>query len=66
MFSFQAQGAHLPQAPPAPAHAQLAAVQAAEYNTKSYDLGNAGAGDGIEDGQYDQRYNDPNFEGNLH
>lgn len=64
LCSFQPSGDHLPQAPPAPAHAQLAAVQAAQYNTKSYDLGNTGA-DGFDDGQYDPRYNDPNFEGNL-
>lgn len=52
--------------PAAPAHAQLAAVQAAQYNTKNYDLGAAGAGAGesFDDGQYDPRYNDPNFEGN--
>lgn len=66
LFSFQPTGDHLPLAPPAPAHAQLAAVQAAQYNTKNYDLGNAGAGAGesFDDGQYDPRYNDPNFEGN--
>lgn len=51
-------------APPAPAHAQLASVQAAQYNqAKSYDVSNSA--DGFEDGQYDPRYNDPNFEGNL-
>lgn len=63
-FRFQASGDHLPVPPPAPAHAQLAAVQAAQYNTKNYDLGNTGA-EGFDDGQYDPRYNDPNFEGNL-
>lgn len=64
-FRFQATGDHLPVAPPAPAHAQLAAVQAAQYNAvnaKSYESGSV---DGFEDGQYDPRYNDPNFEGNL-
>lgn len=56
----------MPLPPPAPAHAQLAAVQAAQYNTKNYDLNNAGAGagEGFDDGQYDPRYNDPSFEGN--
>ncbi|XP_031616342.1 larval cuticle protein 3 isoform X2 [Contarinia nasturtii] len=58
---FQATGDHLPVPPPAPAHAQLAAVQAAQYNAKNYDLGGA---DGFDDGQYDPRYNDPSFEGN--
>lgn len=63
IFRFQASGDHLPQAPPAPAHATLAAQQAAQYNAqaKSYDLG----ADGFDDGQYDPRYNDPNFSGNL-
>lgn len=60
---FQASGDHLPVAPPAPAHAQLAAVQAAQYNAKNYDLG-SGAEGGFDDGQYDPRYNDPNFSGN--
>lgn len=57
----------MPIPPPPPAHAQLAAVQAAQYNTKNYDLGNGGVGtgEGFDDGQYDPRYNDPNFEGNL-
>ncbi|XP_055313058.1 pupal cuticle protein Edg-78E isoform X2 [Sitodiplosis mosellana] len=60
---FQASGDHLPVAPPAPAHATLAAQQAAQYNAqaKSYDLGGA---DGFDDGQYDPRYNDPHFQGN--
>lgn len=62
MFRFQASGDHLPVPPPAPAHAQLAAVQAAQYNAKNYDLGGA---EGFDDGQYDPRYNDPSFEGNL-
>lgn len=48
----------------APAHAQLAAVQAAQYNSKNYELNVGNAGD-FDDGQYDPRYNDPNFEGNL-
>lgn len=61
IFSFQASGDHLPVAPPAPAHAQLAAQQAANYQPKSYDLGNAAE---FDDGQYDPRYNDPSFEGN--
>lgn len=61
IFSFQASGDHLPVAPPAPAHAQLATQQAANYQPKSYDLGNAAE---FEDGQYDPRYNDPSFEGN--
>lgn len=60
-FSFQASGDHLPVAPPAPAHSQLAVQQAANYQPKSYDLGNAAD---FEDGQYDTRYNDPSFEGN--
>lgn len=55
-------------APPAPAHAQLAAVQAAQYNqnAKHYDLnGNPNVIDenGYETGEYDPRYNDPNFAG---
>lgn len=62
-YRFQATGDSIPVAPPAPAHAQLASVQAAQYNAKSYDLG--GAEPGFDDGQYDPRYNDPNFEGNL-
>lgn len=61
-FSFQASGDHLPVAPPAPAHSQLAAQQAANYQPKNYDLGDAA---NFDDGQYDPRYNDPNFEGNL-
>lgn len=65
-FRFQATGDHLPVAPPAPAHSQLAAVQAAQYNANNaYELnGNTGA-DGFDDGQYDPRYNDPGFEGNF-
>lgn len=65
MYSFQPSGDHLPVAPPPPAHAQLAAVQAAQYNTNNLG-GNAGvgAGEGFDDGQYDPRYNDPSFEGN--
>lgn len=57
----------MPVAPPAPAHSQLAAVQAAQYNAanNNYDVGNNGGADGFDDGQYDPRYNDPNFEGNL-
>lgn len=67
-FRFQPSGDHLPVAPPAPAHAQLAAVQAAQYNqaAKHYDSnGNPNVIDenGYETGEYDPRYNDPNFAG---
>lgn len=55
----------MPVAPPAPAHSQLAAVQAAQYNSKNYDLGGNTGADGFDDGQYDPRYNDPGFEGNF-
>lgn len=59
-FRFQAQGDHLPQAPPAPAHA-IEQLNQPQYNdAKNYDVGNAGDYD---DGQYDPRYNDPGFNG---
>lgn len=68
-FRFVPTGSHLPVPPPAPAHAQLAAVQAAQYNTKnSYDLNgspNVVDENGFETGEYDPRYNDPNFSGNF-
>lgn len=74
-------------APPAPAHAQLAAQQAEQYaknyvpsklfawgarpqaktkhdvNIVFYHFSGETGGDGFDDGQYDPRYNDPNFEG---
>lgn len=68
-YRFVPTGSHLPVPPPAPAHAQLAAVQAAQYNTKnSYDLNgspNVVDENGFETGEYDPRYNDPNFSGNF-
>lgn len=64
LCSFRATGDHLPQAPPAPAHALLAAQQAQQepqYQGNSYDAGDEAQWD---NGQYDPRYNDPNFDGN--
>lgn len=55
----------MPVPPPAPAHAQLAAVQAARYNAANTNNNFDAGADGFDDGQYDPRYNDPNFEGNL-
>lgn len=55
----------MPVPPPAPAHAQLAAVQAAQYNAANTNNNYDAGADGFDDGQYDPRYNDPNFEGNL-
>lgn len=59
---FQAHGDHLPQAPPAPAHAveQLNNQQQYPQQPRNYDIGNAADYD---DGSYDERYNDPAFQG---
>lgn len=63
IYSFHATGDHLPVPPPAPAHARFAAEaaqQQQQFQPKNFDLGSSD----YDDGQYDPRYNDPNFVGN--